>query len=233
MWVRYAEDTVASVELNQVRLREFAGSVPWRRWRSRRGQAHLSGSYWAATTGGHVVYESRLELARLLLADFDPYVSVVWSQPCRLVATVDGAERSHVPDFLLASPSGEATVVNVKPAHRLGDVKVAEALAWPRALVAGHGWGYEVWSGCDAVVLENVRFLAGYRRPGLVGEELLDRARREIRDGEALGEAERRLAGDSPAWTVRPVLLTLLWRQEFTTDLSRPLSGASILRRRR
>jgi hypothetical protein len=33
-------------------------------------QAHVSGSYWAATTDGHVVYESRLELARLLLADF-------------------------------------------------------------------------------------------------------------------------------------------------------------------
>jgi hypothetical protein len=40
-------------------------------FRSRRGQAHLSGEYFAATTGGRVIYESRLELARLLLADFD------------------------------------------------------------------------------------------------------------------------------------------------------------------
>lgn len=231
MWIRYVEGTVAPVELGQVRLRDFAGSVPWRRWRSRRGQAHLSGSHWAATTGGHVVYESRLELARLLLADFDPNVSVVWAQPCRLVATVDGAERSHVPDFLLASYSGEATVVNVKPAARLRQATVAAALAWPRALITGHGWGYEVWSGCNAVLLENVRFLAGYRRPALVSEELLDRARREVRDGEALGEAEYRLAGDRPGWTVRPALLTLLWRGEFSTDLAWPLSGASILRR--
>ncbi|MET7740308.1 hypothetical protein [Streptomyces sp. NPDC005385] len=36
--------------------------------------AHYSGDYASATTGGQVVYESRLELARLLLADFDPSV---------------------------------------------------------------------------------------------------------------------------------------------------------------
>lgn len=180
-----------------------------------------------------MVYESRLELARLLLADFDPLVGMVWAQPCRLVAVVDGVERTHVPDFLLASPSGEAMVVNVKPADRLADAKVDEALAWPRVLFTRHGWGYETWSGCEGVVLENVRFLAGYRRPGLVDEELLSRVRREVRDGEPLGEAERRLAGNRPEWTVRPALLTLLWHQEFTTALSLPLSGASVLRRRR
>lgn len=33
---------------------------------------HHSGKYSSATTGGHVVYESRLELARLVLADLIP-----------------------------------------------------------------------------------------------------------------------------------------------------------------
>jgi hypothetical protein len=37
----------------------------------------LSGVYWSATTGGHVIYESRLELARLLLADFDSVVTAI------------------------------------------------------------------------------------------------------------------------------------------------------------
>jgi len=162
VWIRFDADVIASVGLDQLRLRDFAGSMPWRRWRSRRGQAHLSGAYWAATTGGHVVYESRLELARLLLADFDPDVVGIWAQPCRLVATVDAVERRHVPDFLLASPTGQVSVVNVKPADRLTDPKVAEALAWPGELFGGHGWRYEVWSGSDPVLLENVRFLAGY-----------------------------------------------------------------------
>jgi hypothetical protein len=231
VWIRSDADAVASVELDQLRLRDFAGSVPWRRWRSHRGQAHLSGSYWAATTGGHVVYESRLELARLLLADFDPQVAGIWAQPCRLVAAVGRVERRHVPDFLLASPMGEAMVVNVKPAQRLADAKVAEALAWPGELFGGHGWRYEVWSGCDATLLENVRFLAAYRRPGIVAEDLIARVLREVRDGETVGEAERRLAGDAPGWTLRPALLALLWRQRLTTDLTRVLSGDSVLRR--
>jgi hypothetical protein len=231
VWIRYDTDVIGSVGLDQVRLRDFAGSVPWRRWRSRRGQAHLSGSYWSATTGGHAVYESRLELSRLLLADFDPSVAGVWAQPCRLVATVAGKQRQHVPDFLFASPAGEVSVVNVKPAHRLADPKITEALAWPDVLFTGHGWRYEVWSGCDPVVLDNVRFLAGYRRPGVIDEDLLTRAWQEVRDGEPLGMVERRLAGDAPGWTVRPALLALLWRGRLTTDLSRPLSGNAILRR--
>jgi hypothetical protein len=44
-----------------------------------------------------------------------------------------------------------------------------------------------------------------------------------------LGEAERRLAGDAPGWTVRPALLALLWRQRIVTDLTRPLPGDAIL----
>jgi hypothetical protein len=54
---------------------------PWRTVRSHRGQKHLPGMYWSATTGGHVVYESRLELARLLLADFDSEVVGIAAQP--------------------------------------------------------------------------------------------------------------------------------------------------------
>ena len=40
----------------------LAAGRPWRVFRWRQGQAHYSGWYWSATTGGHVVYESRLEL---------------------------------------------------------------------------------------------------------------------------------------------------------------------------
>jgi hypothetical protein len=231
VWIRYDRDVVTPVPLSQLRVELFVGSVPWRRWRSHHGQTHLSGSFWAATTGGHVIYESRLELARLLLADFDAMVTALWAQPCRVEAIVAGKQRHHVPDFLFASPTGQVTVVNVKPAGRLADPKVAEALAWPGDLFTGHGWRYEVWSGCDPVLLENVRFLAGYRRPGIVAAQVLEDAWRQVADGEPLGLAERRLAAGAPGWTVRPALLALLWRHRLTTDLSRPLSYDSVLRR--
>ena len=44
---------------------ELAGAVPWRSFRWYRGQKHYSGTYWSSTVGGHVTYESRLELSRL------------------------------------------------------------------------------------------------------------------------------------------------------------------------
>ena len=46
-----------------------------------RRAAHYSGTYWSATERGHVIYESRLELARLLFADFDASVNRIFAQP--------------------------------------------------------------------------------------------------------------------------------------------------------
>jgi hypothetical protein len=42
-------------------------SVPWRTFRSYHRQQHLSGYYWSSTTGGHVIYESRLEFGPLVV----------------------------------------------------------------------------------------------------------------------------------------------------------------------
>jgi hypothetical protein len=80
-------------------------------------------------SGGHVIYESRLELARLLLADFDPGVTAIAAQPFLLRAQAGGRLRRHEPDFLLVRADHTVQVVNVKPAARLADPAVAEALA--------------------------------------------------------------------------------------------------------
>ncbi|MEU1509127.1 hypothetical protein [Kitasatospora sp. NPDC005748] len=62
---------------------------PWRTFRWYRNQKHYSGTYWSATMGDHVIYESRLELSRLLFADFDPSVRAIVAQPF-LLQTVLG-----------------------------------------------------------------------------------------------------------------------------------------------
>jgi len=117
-----------------VRIEQLVAGRPWRVFRWRQGQAHYSGWYWSATTGGHVVYESRLELARLLLADFDPQVTAIAAQPFLLTAPSGGRTRRHVPDFLLAGRDGGVCVVNVKPADQLA-VPAAQALGlWQAAL---------------------------------------------------------------------------------------------------
>ena len=53
----------STADLALVPAEMLAAGRPWRVFRWRQGQAHYSGWYWSATTGGHVVYESRLELS--------------------------------------------------------------------------------------------------------------------------------------------------------------------------
>lgn len=75
--------------------------TPWRTFRWYYGQKHYSGSYWSSTIRSHVIYESRLELTRLLYADFAREVRAVFSHPFLITAEVDGVTRRHVPDFLI------------------------------------------------------------------------------------------------------------------------------------
>lgn len=65
---------VSVVALADVDPKALVTACPWREFRWRAGQKHYSGTYWSATEGHHVIYESRLELARLLFADFDSSV---------------------------------------------------------------------------------------------------------------------------------------------------------------
>jgi hypothetical protein len=84
--VRLPDGAVSEGPLRLVTAGQVVAAGPWRSARSARGQAHYPGYYWSATSGGHVIYESRLELARLLLADFDPGVTAIAAQPFLLRA---------------------------------------------------------------------------------------------------------------------------------------------------
>ncbi|NYI88500.1 hypothetical protein HNR02_001823 [Amycolatopsis endophytica] len=107
--------------------------------------AHYSGSFWAATENDLVIYESRLELARLLFADFDASVRHIVAQPFLLRAEVDGDLRRHIPDYLLFTDAGPV-VVDVKPRHRVARPENAFTFAWTQRTVESRGWRYEVSS---------------------------------------------------------------------------------------
>lgn len=74
-----------------------------------------------------MIYESRLELTRLLFADFDPSVRGIVAQPFLLKAEVEGQVRRHVPDYLLVTNGGQI-VVDVKPRRQLSSSVVAFTL---------------------------------------------------------------------------------------------------------
>jgi hypothetical protein len=176
-----------------------------------------------------VVYESRLELARLLLADFDPAVTSIAAQPFLLWAHAGGRVRRHVPGFFLVRADESALLVNVKPAARLADPVVAGALEWPGRLAREHGWDYEVWGGDDPVFLANVRFLAGYRRPWLLPAGLADAVLAAFRPGDTFAALAGRGGLGCAAGSVRAAVLRLLWERRLVTGLYRRLDGDSVL----
>ena len=69
------------VSLSQAWATPFESCSPIRRFTSHKGQRHLSGLWWSATTGGHVGFESWLERDHVLHLDFDPSVVGIASQP--------------------------------------------------------------------------------------------------------------------------------------------------------
>lgn len=200
----------------------LGSATPWRTFRWRRGQRHYSGAYWSATMRDHVIYESRLELARLLFADFDPSVHRIVAQPFLMKTVVAGKVRKHIPDYLLITGQGPI-VVDVKPRQRLRRPEVASTFDWTRRAVESRGWRYEVWSEPPEAELENIRFLAGYRRDWLFSPEILDELRRAGLDGVLLDEAVRCLPG-WPELHVRAAVYHLLWAHDLRTELDQPLS---------
>jgi hypothetical protein len=205
----------------------LSAAMPWRTFRWYHGQKHYSGTYWSSTERSHVIYESRLELARLQYADFDVAVRRIVAQPFLLKTTVGRRVRRHVPDFLLIDEHGP-TVVDVKPSARLDNPKVAFTLDWTRKIVEARGWRYEVWSEPLATKLGNIRFLAGFRNPRCFNDELVESIRQHELAGRTLGEALSLDFGAPPA-LVRSAVFHVIWNQHFTVDLAEPLTRSAIL----
>lgn len=225
---RDAAGKESTADLALVPAEMLAAGRPWRVFRWRQGQAYYSGWYWSATTGGHVVYESRLELARLLLADFDSQVTAIAAQPFLVAAPFQGRTRRHVPDFLLIGRDGGVRVVNLKPADQLAVPKV-DALGWAGEVFTARGWRHEIWSGTVPVLLANVRFLAGYRYADRVDAGLVTAMMQQAHEAVGVGELEDAWPGQ--AGDARAAVLHLIWRGVFRADLSVPLSAATRLER--
>lgn len=229
MRFRGADGELADTTLDRVAVDDVVAGLPVREFRSYKGRRHYSGWYWSATAGRLVAYESRLELARILLADFDPAVAGLAAQPF-LLAGADGSRiRRHVPDLLLAGADGGVTVVDVKAPSRMADPAVEAQFAWTREVCAGRGWGFEAWSGTDPRLLANVRFLAGYRRQAFIAADLIPVVLGAVPGQSSVGGIERELSGQHPLVLVRPVVLHLLWAGRLRADLTCPLSADTLV----
>ena len=206
----------------------FEHVLPVRSFGSFRGQRSFQGSWWFATTGEHVGFESWVERDTVMLLDFDPDVVAVSSQPfCLSWADQPGARR-HVPDYFARLADGSAVVIDVRPDELVG-ADDAEVFAATARACAAVGWGYRRIGVADAVLAANVRWLSGFRHlrcgNGPAGSELVRRAEAgPVTVTDLVGCAGDRLA-------VLPALYHLLWRGVLAADLmAAPLSGRTVVR---
>lgn len=229
--VRYrrADGVFVDTVLGRLPVDEVLAGLPVREFRSYRGRKHYSGWYYSTTVGGHVVYESRLELARILLADQDRDVVSIAAQPFLLEGPDLGRVRRHVPDLLLEHADGRLTVVDVKAPWRMQDEKVVAQFAWTESVCRAHGFGFEAWSGCEPVLLENVRFLAGYRRPELIDVGVARLVLAGACRARTIAQIEYGLAASQYRGLVRPAALHLLWTGALSADLSRVLDAGTVV----
>ncbi len=216
--------------LDRVPVSEVVQGLPVREFRLYKGRLHYSGWYWCATLARLVVYESRLELARIMLADFDPCVTGVAAQPFLLTGEDGGRVRRHVPDLMMLRADGGVTVVDVKAASRLADPAVKAQFAWTRRVCAERGWGFETWSGADPQILANVRFLAGYRRSSVISQELIPAVLAAAARHPTIRAIERALRDHHRPELIRPVVLHLLWSGHLHADLRQPLGAGTAVR---
>jgi hypothetical protein len=223
---RRSNGRLVEAELDRVPVDDVAAGLPVREFRWYHGRKHYSGWYHASTTGRMVAYESRLELARILIADFASEITEIAAQPFQLVGP-DGARiRRHVPALFLVHADGLVTVVDVKAPTRMKDPKVIAQFDWTRQVCSRRGWVYETWSGAEPAVVENVRFLAGYRRRDLVDISLIARVLDAAAGQATIGGIEAAMAGQR-CEIVRPVVLHLVWSGRLVADLRTPLNRAS------
>jgi hypothetical protein len=227
--VRAVDGSESTLSWPAMSAERLSSASPWRTFRWYKGQRHFPGLYWSATMADHVIYESRLELARLLYADFDQAVHSIAAQPFLLTAQVAGQLRRHIPDYLLVTGAGPV-VVDVKQQRHLSKEKIAFTLAWCQAAVEGRGWAYEIWTEPPEAELANLRLLAGYRRSWLFDPRLLGALIAADLAGACLRDVPAAMA-DWPRRLVWAHLLHLIWAHAYSVDLATVLSGDHMLSR--
>lgn len=191
-----------------------------------RGQRNFPGSWWCATTGAHVGFESWLERDHVMLLDFDPTVVALASQPFWLSWSRGGRTRRHAPDFFARLADGTGVVVDVRPDDRIGD-KDAAVFSATASACESVGWDYRRVGAVDAVLAANVRWLAGYRHRRHLDVAVAGRLVEACTGGKVVAEVA---AGVGDRLAVLPVLFHLLWTGVLETDLrASPLGPAAVV----
>lgn len=226
--VRLSRGEVATTTWGELSAELVEAACPWRTVRHAHGHAHHPGWAWSERAGRHVMFESRLERARLVEAEFDPSVRNIKEQPFLfMIRTESGRLRRHIPDFLLLHLDRPPLLVNVKPPGWESNDQVRQLFDAVECLCALRGWAYETWTGSSRLRRINLDWLAGYRRRATVPatDEELEALLGLVTGPMSIGQLEA--AGDRLMAECRPAILHLLWTRALQIDVDQPLDVTS------
>ncbi len=219
------------VSVSAARSVEFEYAAPVRKQLAYQGQFCKPGYYLMASVGDLVAYESRFEMAHLMLLDREGTAAAVASQPFRMHWRDGKNARSHVPDFFVRHTDGTAEVVDVKGSARAETPGNALVFGVTARLCAYAGFGYRVATDIPTVTLNNVRWLSGYRIPpqqaGAIAPHVLAAGAQVTAFEDLLGKAVAR-SRQHPL-LVKATAFHLLWTGALQFDLALPLrSGTAV-----
>jgi hypothetical protein len=103
--VRHRDGTGEFVDttLDRVQVADVIEGRPVGEFLSYKGRRHYSCWYWSSTVAHVWLMKRRLELARILLADFDPAIVALAAQPFQMIGDFGGQRRRYVLIFCLAN----------------------------------------------------------------------------------------------------------------------------------
>ena len=206
---------------------------PIRRFYSWSGKRNYDGRWWFSTSGSHVVFESLLERDALLMADFTAEIVAVSAQPLAFLWPRGTAHAAHhVPDFFWRLSCGDGRVVDFKRADAVSRAHTQIGLT--AAACAEIGWQYRVFTGIDAAVEGNVRWLSGFRhdryRPARGLRTVIDEvfgSPAPLRDGASRAATRCTLSVSTMVGHV----YHCLWMHHLHADLSVPLTMTTTVSR--
>lgn len=196
----------------------------WRR--SRPGLAYFS------RTKELIPCESRLEMVAVLMLDFEGGITALTSQPFKLHFRPNRTPTEHTPDFFYRTNTGEGVVVDVKADKFLQQPRTQTQFRASREACEQAGWTHRVITTPPRPFLANLGLLSGYRNAPPAYSAYLDAIYELLLPGPLPWSDLIRYVEDEtgahPAF-IPPLLLHGLWTHDLAADLTRDLTGQSVI----
>ncbi|WP_326816175.1 TnsA-like heteromeric transposase endonuclease subunit [Streptomyces sp. NBC_01762] len=192
----------------------------------RYGRRVAPGWWWSSAGGQLVAYGSGAMRTQLMLLDRDPAVVALACRPVELVwRESSGGVVAHAPQLMARLKNGSGLLVDCVgrsgPSARLaGRARVVTAAA------EAVGWSYRLAEPPDAVLVANVRWLAGYRHPRHAAGSWMPALVAAFGSPRPAVEAVRELGDPIAVW---PAVFHALWSGVLSVRLGEPLHERVII----